>query len=109
LEKRTSITAAQKITLFHMLFYLLLLEISIIHYMHFLLKNGFSLGDVLSESDLLIVISRIQCEAESWYSHSRPGATALVNPAAAVSALGELTPGGALMKGFEEESLAREY
>jgi hypothetical protein len=32
-----------------------------------------------------------------------------VNPAAAVSALGELTPGGALMKGFEEESLAREY
>jgi len=32
-----------------------------------------------------------------------------VNPAAAVSALGELTPGGALMEGFEKESLACEY
>ncbi|RZF35709.1 hypothetical protein LSTR_LSTR009577 [Laodelphax striatellus] len=30
-----------------------------------------------------------------------------VNPQSAVSALGELTPGGALMKGFHEESLAQ--
>jgi transcription initiation factor TFIIH subunit 1 len=66
-----------------------------------------SSGNVLSESDLLTVTSRLQREAESWCSHSRPVATALVNPAAAVSALGELTPGGALMKGFEEESLAQ--
>jgi transcription initiation factor TFIIH subunit 1 len=51
--------------------------------------------------------ARLQHEAESWCSISR-SQTALVNPAAAVSALGELTPGGALMKGFEEESLARE-
>jgi len=76
---------------------------------YFLLKDRFFLGDVLSESDLFAVTSRLQREAESWCSHSRPVATALVNPAAAVSALGELTPGGALMKGFEEESLAREY
>jgi transcription initiation factor TFIIH subunit 1 len=55
------------------------------------------------------VATRLQREAESWCSVSRPQPTALVNPAAAVSALGELTPGGALMKGFEEESLAREY
>jgi len=74
-----------------------------------LLKDGFFLGDILSESDLLAVTSRLQHEADSWCSHSRLVATALVNPAAAVSALGELTPGGALMKGFEEESLAREY
>ena len=77
--------------------------------MSFLLKGGFFSRDVLSESDLLAVTSRLQREAENWCSHSRPVATSLVNPAAAVSALGELTPGGALMKGFEEESLAREY
>lgn len=53
------------------------------------------------------VTIRLQREAESWCSVSRPQPTAVVNPAAAVSALGELTPGGALMKGFEEESLAQ--
>jgi len=77
--------------------------------MAFLLKDTFFLGEVLSESDLLAVTSRLKLEAESWCSHSRPAATALVNPAAAVSALGELTSCGALMKGFEEELLAREY
>ncbi|XP_023714083.1 general transcription factor IIH subunit 1 isoform X3 [Cryptotermes secundus] len=65
-----------------------------------------SCEDVLSEDDMHAVTTRLQREAESWCSVSRPQPTALVNPAAAVSALGELTPGGALMKGFEEESLA---
>jgi transcription initiation factor TFIIH subunit 1 len=64
---------------------------------------------VLSEDDLLTVTTQLQREAENWCSGSRPQAAALVNPAAAVNALGELTPGGALMKGFEEESLAREF
>jgi transcription initiation factor TFIIH subunit 1 len=64
---------------------------------------------MLNVDDIHTVTARLQHEAESWCSISRPQATALVNPAAAVSALGELTPGGALMKGFEEESLAREY
>lgn len=33
----------------------------------------------------------------------------LVDPKAAVNALGELTPGGALMRGFQEQSIARKY
>lgn len=50
---------------------------------------------------------KMRKEAASWtnYNHST---IPLVTPAAAVSALGELTPGGALMKCFHEESLARE-
>lgn len=31
----------------------------------------------------------------------------LINPTAAINALGELSPGGALMRGFQEQSLAR--
>ncbi|CAH0560249.1 unnamed protein product [Brassicogethes aeneus] len=43
-------------------------------------------------------------ESRQWNSrHS----SSLVSPAAAVSALGELSPGGALMKGFQEHSLAQ--
>lgn len=34
---------------------------------------------------------------------------ALVSATAAVNALGELSPGGTLMRGFQEQSLAREY
>lgn len=37
------------------------------------------------------------------------GHNSLVKPAAAVSALGELTPGGELMKGFIAESQARKF
>lgn len=33
----------------------------------------------------------------------------LVSPTAAVNALGELSPGGALMRGFQEQSLARKF
>ncbi|KDR19295.1 general transcription factor IIH subunit 1 isoform X2 [Zootermopsis nevadensis] len=62
--------------------------------------------DVLSD-DVFTVSTRLQREAEGWCSVARLQASTLVNPAAAVSALGELTPGGALMKGFEEESLAQ--
>lgn len=76
--------------------------------LHFLLKSVSFSEDTLGEENMLSVTTRLQREAESWCSVSRPQATTLVNPAAAVSALGELTPGGALMKGFEEESLARE-
>jgi hypothetical protein len=74
-----------------------------------LLKTVSFLEDVLSENDMFSVTTRLQREVEGWCSVARPQAAALVNPAAAVSALGELTPGGALMKGFEEESLAREF
>lgn len=47
-------------------------------------------------------------QAAAGYLPRQPAA-ALINPAATVSALGELTPGGSLMKGFREESLGREY
>lgn len=70
-------------------------------------------GDTESTSEeLLAMLSHIKKEASSWISGNtlpRQAATSLVSPAAAVSALGELTPGGALMKGFREESLGREY
>uniref|UniRef100_A0A1B6D7E9 BSD domain-containing protein n=2 Tax=Clastoptera arizonana TaxID=38151 RepID=A0A1B6D7E9_9HEMI len=50
--------------------------------------------------------AKMRKEASCWtnYNHST---VPLVTPAAAVSALGELTPGGALMKCFHEESLAQ--
>lgn len=53
------------------------------------------------------VIRGVLQEAKQW--QSRHGMGGLVTPAAAVGALGELSPGGALMRGFQEQSLAREY
>lgn len=47
-------------------------------------------------------------ECETW-THKKAVTPSLLTPAMAVSALGELTPGGALMKGFQEDSLARKY
>ena len=62
--------------------------------------------DALTRDDLLSMTNRVQYEAQNWcLSKTAP----LVSPAVAVSALGELTPGGALMKGFQEESLARKF
>ncbi|KAJ9590600.1 hypothetical protein L9F63_016370 [Diploptera punctata] len=62
--------------------------------------------DNLTRDDLLSMSNRVQSEAQYWYLNARHQTT-LVNPAVAVSALGELTPGGSLMKGFQEESLAQ--
>lgn len=42
---------------------------------------------------------------EMW--NTRTPQKVLVNPKAAVNALGELSPGGALMRGFQEQSLAQ--
>lgn len=55
---------------------------------------------------------QLKRESNSWISGNhipRQPVSSLVSSAAAVSALGELTPGGALMKGFREDSLGREY
>jgi transcription initiation factor TFIIH subunit 1 len=58
-----------------------------------------------------MIASQLMKETNKW-SHtaylSRQPSTSLVSPAASVSALGELTPGGSLMKGFREDSLGRE-
>lgn len=48
----------------------------------------------------------ILCESNGW--HERTPHKVLVSATAAVNALGELSPGGALMRGFQEQSLARE-
>lgn len=57
-------------------------------------------------------IAQLLKDIDKWTESgflSRKPSMSLVNPAAAVSALGELTPGGSLMKGFREDSLGREY
>lgn len=46
-------------------------------------------------------------ERDAW--NARTPHKVLVSATAAVNALGELSPGGALMRGFQEQSLAREY
>lgn len=65
-----------------------------------------------TSEELLMTLSQLKKEVNGWLTGNsipRQLATSLVSPAAAVSALGELTPGGSLMKGFREESLGREY
>ncbi|XP_063225704.1 general transcription factor IIH subunit 1 [Bacillus rossius redtenbacheri] len=68
-------------------------------------------GDSSSSSELMGTLQRLQHESLSWVSPGghlpRQSSSVLVNPAAAVSALGELTPGGALMRGLHEETLAQ--
>ncbi|XP_049860635.1 general transcription factor IIH subunit 1 [Schistocerca gregaria] len=65
-----------------------------------------SSAEGLTGEQLLGSSMKLGREAQSWGVLQRHNTT-LVNPASAVSALGELTPGGALMKGFQEESLAQ--
>ncbi|XP_066995629.2 general transcription factor IIH subunit 1 [Anabrus simplex] len=63
-------------------------------------------GENEKNKDLGTVFNRILKEAEGWCAPRPPHKPPLVSPAAAVSALGELTPGGALMTmGFQDESL----
>lgn len=57
--------------------------------------------------DVASICTKMAKESEYWNVNKKQVTPVLVNPANAVSALGELTPGGALMKGFQEESLAR--
>lgn len=66
----------------------------------------------LSVGELQHSWMQLKRESNSWISGNhipRQPTSSLVSPAAAVSALGELTPGGVLMKGFREDSLGREY
>ncbi|XP_071641181.1 general transcription factor IIH subunit 1 isoform X1 [Temnothorax longispinosus] len=63
-----------------------------------------------TSEELFVTLNHLKKEASGWIAGSmlpRQTATSLVSPAAAVSALGELTPGGSLMKGFREESLGQ--
>ncbi|CAG5103915.1 Similar to Tfb1: General transcription factor IIH subunit 1 (Drosophila melanogaster) [Cotesia congregata] len=60
--------------------------------------------------DLHTTLSLLKREAANWVNGntlSRQPATSLISPAASVYALGELTPGGALMKGFREDNVGQ--
>lgn len=60
----------------------------------------------LNPNEVSAVCRGVLQETKQWQSGRQPS-SALVSPAAAVGALGELSPGGALMRGFQEQSLAR--
>lgn len=69
-------------------------------------------SDEATNEELQTTLTQLRREASNWVNGNylpRQAAVALVSPAAAVSALGELTPGGALMKGFREDSLGRKF
>lgn len=57
--------------------------------------------------DMNTVCSQLARSTEAWMQ--RTPYKALVSANGAVHALGELSPGGALMRGFQEQSLARKY
>ncbi|XP_044255706.1 general transcription factor IIH subunit 1 [Tribolium madens] len=59
----------------------------------------------LNPSEASSVLRGVLQETKQW--QSRHPSSSLVTPAAAVGALGELSPGGALMRGFQEQSLAQ--
>ncbi|KAJ8678760.1 hypothetical protein QAD02_014547 [Eretmocerus hayati] len=77
------------------------------------LHGPVSSADVNDESpveQIKSVAGQLMKELDRWASAGylpRQNSTSLVSPAAAVSALGELTPGGSLMKGFREDSLGQ--
>nr|CAD7259791.1 unnamed protein product [Timema shepardi] len=58
-----------------------------------------------TQDDLATTLQQLHQECSSWNSNQRR-VQSLISPASAVSALGELMPGGALMRGFQEETLA---
>lgn len=62
----------------------------------------------LSSNEVAAVCRDILNEYRQWQG-ARQSSTTLVSPAASVGALGELSPGGALMRGFQEQSLARTF
>ncbi|KAF5302911.1 hypothetical protein FQA39_LY02091 [Lamprigera yunnana] len=65
-----------------------------------------STAEYLSANEASVVNRGILSECRQWQA-VRHQSVSLVNPAASVGALGELSPGGALMRGFQEQSLAQ--
>lgn len=65
-----------------------------------------TITEQLNPNEVIAVCRGVLQETKQWQSGRQPS-SALVSPAAAVGALGELSPGGALMRGFQEQSLAR--
>ncbi|CAG9856270.1 unnamed protein product [Phyllotreta striolata] len=62
-------------------------------------------SDYINSSEASLILRGVMQETKQWTGRNQT--TSLVTPAAAVGALGELSPGGALMRGFQEQSLAQ--
>lgn len=66
-----------------------------------------SASENLNPNESSSIMRNVIQETKHW--PTKYLSNSLVTPASAVSALGELSPGGALMRGFQEQSLAREF
>ncbi|KAL3266138.1 hypothetical protein HHI36_010323 [Cryptolaemus montrouzieri] len=67
-----------------------------------------TLLDHINPNEGSSILRSVFQEAKQWnVGQIRHPSHNLVSPAAAVGALGELSPGGALMRGFQEQSLAQ--
>lgn len=66
-----------------------------------------SVTETLNANEASSVLRNVFQETRYWSNKHQ--SNSLVTPNAAVGALGELSPGGALMRGFQEQSLAREF
>lgn len=65
-----------------------------------------------TSEELQVTLGQLRREAAGWINGNnlpRQSATSLVSPKTAVGVLGELTPGGTLMKGFREDHVGREF
>ncbi|XP_044737269.1 general transcription factor IIH subunit 1 [Chrysoperla carnea] len=63
--------------------------------------------NMINVNEFQMLHHRILDETKSWTNNNCTRQPFIVNSGAAVSALGELSPGGALMRGFQEQSLAQ--
>ncbi|XP_076256771.1 transcription factor B1 [Rhynchophorus ferrugineus] len=61
----------------------------------------------INTSEVAYIMRGVIQETKQWQSRLRNPNHTLVTPSAAIVALGELSPGGALMRGFQEQSLAQ--
>ncbi|XP_055304699.1 general transcription factor IIH subunit 1 [Sitodiplosis mosellana] len=74
-------------------------------YLHGPVPDAFTTDGNENLNNMEVTQAQIHKSTEVW--GSRTPQKLLINPKAAVNALGELTPGGALMRGFQEQSLSQ--
>lgn len=83
------------------------MNLQIERYLHGPVPVNYNSEVIEDPQDLSYVQDQILQDTEMW--SSRTPHKVLVSATAAVNALGELSPGGALMRGFQEQSLARKF
>ncbi|XP_066154459.1 general transcription factor IIH subunit 1 [Euwallacea fornicatus] len=66
-----------------------------------------SVTEYISPSEASQMMRNVIVEARQWQARPHMPNYGLVPPSAATQALGDLSPGGALMRGFQEQSLAQ--